>query len=255
LQPLSASVSPHHLLEATLIPKLHVHFAEFLNRGSLVRLWVLPSSTCVGFRYGQQITSLSGSFLAVRLLQVPMHRCTVPVLHQGFIMQGFASHNPYKVRQTSISLLGFTLCVTASVLTVIRWYRNINLFSISYAFRPHLRTRLTLGRSALPRNPWTYGEQISHLLYRYSCRHSHFCCLQHASRHTFVSFQNAPLPNTLHSKKSNAVPSVHCFSPVISSAHQCSTSELLRTLLRIAASKQTSWLSWHRHILSHLAML
>ena len=27
-----------------------------------------------------------------------------------------------------------------------RWYRNINLLSIDYAFRPRLRTRLTLGR-------------------------------------------------------------------------------------------------------------
>ena len=170
-------------------------------------------------------------------------------------MQGLSSHCPYKVRQTSISLLGFTLCVTASVVTVIRWYRNINLFSISYAFRPHLRTRLTLGRSTLPRNPWTYGEQISHLLYRYSCRHSHFCCLQQTLQFTFVSFQNAPLPLTLHSTKSKSVPSVHCLSPVISSAHPCSTSELLRTLLRIAASKQTSWLSWHKHIFSHLAMV
>ncbi len=255
MQPLSALVFPHHLIRATLIPKLHVHFAEFLNRGSLVRLWVLPSSTCVGFRYGQQITSLSSYFSAVRLHQVPMHRCTVPVLHQGFTAQGFASCNPYKVRQASISLLGFTPCVTASVVTVIRWYRNINLFSISYAFRPHLRTRLTLGRSTLPRNPWTYGEQISHLLYRYSCRHSHFCCLQLALQLTFISFQNAPLPPNLHSTKIRSVPSVHCLSPVISSAHPCSTSELLRTLLRIAASKQTSWLSWHKHILSHLAMV
>src|SRR5690606_2867032 len=47
--------------------------------------------------------------------------------------------------------------------------------------------------------------------------------------------------------------SVPCFSPVTFSAQSRSTSELLRTLLRVAASKPTSWLSRHDHIVSHLA--
>src|SRR5687768_8543859 len=33
------------------------------------------------------------------------------------------------------------------------WYRNINLLSIDYAFRPRLRPRLTLSRRTLLRNP------------------------------------------------------------------------------------------------------
>ena len=41
------------------------------------------------------------------------------------------------------------------------------------------------------------------------------------------------------------------FSPVTFSAQRHSTSELLRTLSRVAASKPTSWLSGHRHIVSH----
>jgi hypothetical protein len=53
-------------------------------------------------------------------------------------------------------------------------YRNINLFPIDYDFRPRLRGRLTLRRLALRRNPWTFGESVSHTLYRYSCQHSHF---------------------------------------------------------------------------------
>ena len=61
---------------------------------------------------------------------------------------------------------------TASVTT--HKYRNINLFPIDYAFRPRLRGRLTLLRLALSRNPWTFGEGVSHSLYRYSCQHSHF---------------------------------------------------------------------------------
>ena len=34
-----------------------------------------------------------------------------------------------------------------------RWYRNINLLSITYALRPRLRSRLTLGGRTFPRNP------------------------------------------------------------------------------------------------------
>ena len=38
--------------EAPLLPKLRGHFAEFLNKSSLVRLRILSSPTCVGLRYG-----------------------------------------------------------------------------------------------------------------------------------------------------------------------------------------------------------
>ena len=43
-----------------------------------------------------------------------------------------------------------------------RRYGNINPFSIDYAFRPHLRSRLTLGGRTFPRNPWTFGGGDSH---------------------------------------------------------------------------------------------
>ena len=75
------------------------------------------------------------------------------------------------------------------------WYRNINLFSINYAFRPRLRDRLTLGRLPLPRKPWAYGDKVFHLVYRYSCQHTLFCFLQRPSRDTFAGWQNAPLPS------------------------------------------------------------
>ena len=38
---------------ATLLPKLRVHFAEFLNESSHKRLRILAPPTCVGLRYGQ----------------------------------------------------------------------------------------------------------------------------------------------------------------------------------------------------------
>ena len=58
----------------------------------------------------------------------------------------------------------------------------INVVPIDYAFRPRLRGRLTLLRLTLSRNPWTFGEGVSHSLYRYSCQHSHFRYLQRPSR-------------------------------------------------------------------------
>ena len=69
---------------------------------------------------------------------------------------------------------------TASV-TICR-LQNINCIPIDYAFRPRLRGRLTLRRLALRRNPWTFGEGVSHPLYRYSCQHSHFRYLQEPSQ-------------------------------------------------------------------------
>src|SRR5690606_17867632 len=70
----------------------------------------------------------------------------------------------------------FTQSVTS------RWPTNISVVPIDYAFRPRLRGRLTLLRLTLSRNPWTFGEGVSHSLYRYSCQHSHFRYLQDVSR-------------------------------------------------------------------------
>ena len=44
------------------------------------------------------------------------------------------------------------------------WCRNIYLLPIDYAFQPRLRGRLTLRRLALRRNPWSFGESVSHTL-------------------------------------------------------------------------------------------
>ena len=72
--------------------------------------------------------------------------------------------------------------------------RNVNLVSIDYGFRPRLRGRLTLRGLTLRRNPWTFGESVSHTLCRYSCQHSHFRYLQATSRLPFAGLRNAPLP-------------------------------------------------------------
>jgi hypothetical protein len=84
--------------------------------------------------------------------------------------------------------------VPPSLITSPRRNRNINLLSFAYASRPPLRYRLTLGGLTFPRNPWAFGEQVFHLLYRYSCRHYLFRFVQPSSRSAFDLVRNAPLP-------------------------------------------------------------
>ena len=138
-----------------LIPKLRRQIAEFLQHSSLKRLGILYQSTCVGFGYG-----LCGGYFLGHL------RC------QGNPI------SPDNLRHPSPT----------------RWPTNVNVVPIDYGFRPRLRGRLTLRRLALRRNPWTFGESVSHTLCRYSCQHSHFRYLQPASRLTFTGLRNAPLP-------------------------------------------------------------
>lgn len=47
-----------HPTGAILLPKLRIHFAEFLNQSFLARLSILYLSTCVGLGYGYPRNSL-----------------------------------------------------------------------------------------------------------------------------------------------------------------------------------------------------
>ena len=49
--------------QATLIPKLRVHFAEFLQHRSLKRLSMLYLPTCVGLGYGLNDGAISWNSL------------------------------------------------------------------------------------------------------------------------------------------------------------------------------------------------
>ncbi len=73
--------------------------------------------------------------------------------------------------------------------------RNVDLLSIDYAFRPRLRSRLTLGGFTFPRKPWAFGDGDSHSVYRYSSRHIHFLPLHNTLRCRFTADRNAPLPS------------------------------------------------------------
>jgi hypothetical protein len=61
------------------------------------------------------------------------------------------------LRQVPLAFL-----VPPSVITDATWYGNINPLAIDYAFRPRLRSRLTLSRRTLLRKPWTIGGGDSH---------------------------------------------------------------------------------------------
>ena len=131
------------------------------------------------------------------------------------------------------------------------WYRNINLLAIDYAFRPRLRSRLTLSRRTLLRNPWAIGGGDSHPSF---VTHAGILT-SHAStaglRRRFTG--EGTLSYRAISKYLESAASVTSLSPVTLSAPEHLTSELLRTLSRVAASKPTSWLSLHSDIVCHLA--
>ena len=122
----------------------------------------------------------------------------LPITFQGCRCRrsgGFAYQSPLRA-WTRISIRGRCLAfsVPPSLITSPRRNRNINLLPFAYACRPPLRNRLTLGGLTFPRNPWAFGEQVFHLLYRYSCRHYLFRLVQPSSRSTFNLSRNAPLP-------------------------------------------------------------
>ena len=95
-----------------------------------------------------------------------------------------------------------------------------------YASRHALRSRLTLNRLALFRNPWSFGEGVSRPLCRYLYLHLLFRLLQPVSRPTFTGGGMLPYQSGL------------CQSPRLRhrtyarllSTRGRSTSELLRTL-------------------------
>ena len=135
-----------------------------------------------------------------------------------------------------------------------RWYWNINQLCIDYASRPRLSSRLTLGGLAFPRNPWAYGGGVSH-----PSLATHACILTRwRSTTRFRGSFTAPSTLLYHSdideSVSKSIASALYLSPVTLSAQDHSTSELLRTLSRVAASKPTSWLSVQSHIVFHLVL-
>ena len=111
--------------------------------------------------------------------------------------------------------------------SVISQYRNLNLLSIGYVFRPGLRPRLTQSRSALLWKPWIFGRKDSHLPL---ATHSGIL----SSIHSTAPYGTASSRMQCSSTNSTDVKFLSfgvVFQPRTFSAQDLSTSELLRTLL------------------------
>ena len=147
----------------------------------------------------------STSFSQAPWYALPVHLCRFRVRSDGGLFPG-TSEQPFQSHKEELP----SRSVTSS------WPRNINVVPIAYAFRPRLRGRLTLLRLALSRNPWTFGESVSHTLYRYSCQHSHFSYVHHLSLVWLHPHrERSATPCT---RRCTAEASVHRLSPVTFSA-------------------------------------
>src|ERR1022692_4101807 len=155
----------------------------------------LPPGLCHSFLVAQSESRLSRSYacnlpssFSIVLSSALVYSTSPPVSVSGTVSVRVISRNPFTAGSNPVSpdnLRNSSLLTGSGIFCLI---------PIDYAFRPHLRGRLTLRRLALRRNPWTFGESVSHTLCRYSCQHYHFRYLQPASQLTFTGLRNAPLP-------------------------------------------------------------
>ena len=136
--------------EAPLLPKLRGHFAEFLNESSSARLRILFSPTCVGLRYGHLHLARGFSWQC----EIMTFATVIFTPHHSSALgcADLPTHQPYCLDRHP------SACVTTLLRPPIarndlRWYRNFDLLSFDYAFRPRLRSRLTLSGRAFLRNP------------------------------------------------------------------------------------------------------
>lgn len=227
LFPATLSSSPR----APLLPKLRGQFAEFLSGASPVRLWILSSPTCVGFQYGHLPSPTRRFSWQCEARHFAYYKFGSPSRLTVVWACGFAYTPPLAAWPGSTNApVACSSCVPPRRLTSGRWLRNINLIPISYAFRPRLRPRLTLGGFAFPRKPWASDGQASHLP-----RATYSGILTSASSTLayalgFALSQNAPLPLKADYLGFKPAASVCGLKPRVFSAPSRSTSELLRTL-------------------------
>lgn len=123
---------------------------RFASNGYASRLRVCEQRICLPFL----LHAYTRTTIAWRsYLPASPHRLTTtesgPTLHTAYPSEDFHA--------------GFGWLVsTASPWAHMLGYGNINPLSIDYACRPRLRSRLTLGGLAWPRNPWSSGGRVSH---------------------------------------------------------------------------------------------
>ena len=203
---------------ALLLPKLRSHFAEFLNNASPVGLRILSSPTCVGLRYGY---STNNSGFSWQLAHTFPYFSSVCITSSDCHADLPARLLP-RLPRDSIPASALPLRPHSSV---ILQYRNFNLLSIGYVFRPHLRPRLTQSRSALLWKPWVFGRKDSHL--PLATHSGILSSIQSTAPYRYCFF---PYTMLLYQCTSTFLSFGSVFQPRTFSAQDLSTSELLRTL-------------------------
>ena len=134
-----------------LIPKLRMHFAEFLNEGFLAHLRMLSLPTCVGFS--------TDAYNLVRSFSWQRGSCDFDSSEDlsPYRFSTLLSGDLPPLKSTAFDALfqscaHTSFCVTPSSNDCMR-YRNFRRLSIAYTSPSLLRFRLTPGRRALPGKP------------------------------------------------------------------------------------------------------
>ena len=131
-----------HPNEAPLLPKLRSYFAEFLSHSSPDRLGILYLPTCVGLGTGTHQSSLEvflGGIGSAACRQMP-----ADVTPEAYMAPGFSWGPPYTLVRGQPTPRSAYLSPSPHCSNAWWWHWNIDQFSIAYASRPRLRTRLTL---------------------------------------------------------------------------------------------------------------
>ena len=115
-----------------------------------------PVSVLVRARASSLEAFLGGMASGTRRLIASWHRAS------GYAAPHLTRATPTRLPQDN-HRLGFPSLPRPPIgQTEATWYGNINPLAIDYAFRPRLRSRLTLSRRTLLRNPWAIGGGDSH---------------------------------------------------------------------------------------------
>ena len=169
-----------------------MHFAEFLNEGFPAHLRILSPPTCVGFGTGGRllVRSFSWQFSAAefsRAVALPIYRFS------AFPVWGFASIPAYRLRR-ALPFARSSSLLCHSILKQLRVVLDFLPVVLRLRSLPRLRSRLTLSRRSLLRNPRAFGGKDSHLSFRYSYRHSHFLFVHMSFRSCFFLIRTLPYP-------------------------------------------------------------
>jgi hypothetical protein len=117
-----------------------------------------------GFSWKSGITKLPGRSLTSSPLGQSSSVCLSRVLEE----------HPTGLNTDPCTVLGLSHSVPAYFNAFLRRTGILTCFPSPTPFGLGLGTASPMGGLSYPRKPWAYGDQISHLVYRYSCLHKLF---------------------------------------------------------------------------------